>query len=228
MTVYRVTSLITVVAFALFSTGCAKDEFGRDRSMNRTEKGILLGAATGAAIGALAKKDKRAKGALVGAVGGGIAGGVVGNYMDQQKKDLEKVLAGEVQRGAIEIEKMSDHALRVTMTSQTAFDFDSASVKSGFQPTMDNIARVFNKYGKTYITVIGHTDNVGSTQYNQSLSERRARAVERYLQNQGVVDERLESAGKGEATPRASNTNESGRQLNRRVEIIIEPVVAES
>ncbi|HKQ31318.1 MAG TPA: OmpA family protein [Burkholderiales bacterium] len=228
MTEYRFTSLITAAAMALFGAGCAKDEFGRDRSMNRTEKGIFIGAATGAAIGALAKKDKRSKGALIGAIGGGIAGGVVGNYMDQQKKDLEKVLAGEVQRGAIEIEKMPNHALRVTMTSQTAFDFDSASVKPGFQPTMDNIARVFNKYGKTFITVVGHTDNVGATQYNQSLSERRARAVENYLQGKGVVDERLESAGKGEAAPRASNANESGRQLNRRVEIIIEPVVAES
>jgi outer membrane protein OmpA-like peptidoglycan-associated protein len=228
MTGYRATSLITAAAFLLLSAGCAKDEFGRDRSMNRTEKGILLGAVGGAAIGALAKKDKRAKGALVGAIGGGIAGGVVGNYMDQQKKDLEKVLAGEVQRGAIEIEKLADHTLRVTMTSQTAFDFDSSSVKSGFQPTMDNIARVFNKYGKTFITVVGHTDNVGTPTYNQSLSERRARAVERYLQDQGVVDQRVESAGKGESVPRASNANESGRQLNRRVEIIIEPVVAES
>lgn len=225
---YRITSIVTVATFALFSVGCAKDEFGRDRSMNRTEKGILLGAVGGAAIGALAKKDKRSKGALIGAIGGGIAGGAVGNYMDQQKKDLEKVLAGEVQRGAIDIEKLPDHALRVTMTSQTAFDFDSASVKPGFQPTMDKIGRVFKKYGKTHITVVGHTDNVGATQYNQSLSERRAKAVERYLENQGVVDERLESAGRGENAPRASNASESGRLLNRRVEIIIEPVVAQS
>jgi outer membrane protein OmpA-like peptidoglycan-associated protein len=225
---FRITSLITVAAFALASAGCVKDEFGRDRSMNRTEKGAILGAMGGAAIGALAKKDKRAKGALIGAIGGGIAGATVGHYMDQQKKDLEKVLAGEVQRGAIEIEKLQDHSLRVVMTSQTAFDFDSASVKPGFQPTMDNIARVFNKYGKTHITVVGHTDNVGSAQYNQSLSERRAKAVERYLQNEGVVDERLEAAGKGEGVPRATNASESGRLLNRRVEIIIEPVIAES
>jgi outer membrane protein OmpA-like peptidoglycan-associated protein len=228
MTGYRIISFVTLTAFILFSAGCARDEFGRDRSMNRTEKGILLGAAGGAAIGALAKKDKRGKGALIGAIGGGLAGGVVGNYMDQQKKDLEKVLAGEVQRGAIEIEKLPNNALRVTMTSQTAFDFDSAAVKSGFQPTMDDIARVFNKYGKTFITVIGHTDNVGTAQYNQSLSERRARAVEQYLQGQGVVDQRIESSGKGENMPRASNNTESGRQLNRRVEIVIEPVVAES
>lgn len=227
MSVYRITSLITVMAFALTTAGCAKDEFGRDRPMNRTEKGILLGAAGGAAIGALAKKDKRSKGALIGAIGGGIAGGAVGSYMDKQKQDLEQALASEVQNGSIDIEKTANHAILVTMTAQTAFDFDSSTVKSGFKPTLDKISRVFVKYGKTFITVTGHTDNVGTAQYNQSLSERRARAVEGYLQQQGVVDQRVESSGKGENAPRASNSNESGRQLNRRVEIVIEPVVAE-
>jgi outer membrane protein OmpA-like peptidoglycan-associated protein len=213
--------------FTLFASGCATDEFGRRRPMTDAEKGALIGVTSGATLGYLLKKDKRAKGAVIGAIGGGLAGGLVGNYMDNQKRDLEKVLASEVQQGAIEIEKLPEHALRVTMTAQTAFDFDSAAIKQGFYPTMDRIADVFVRYGKTVITVAGHTDNVGTTQYNQGLSQRRAGAVQGHLLDKGVVGERLRALGKGESDARASNASEAGRRLNRRVEIIIEPVVAE-
>jgi outer membrane protein OmpA-like peptidoglycan-associated protein len=227
MTAQRIAIILLTSAFAL-SAGCATDEFGRRRPMTDAEKGVLIGAASGATLGYLLKKDKRKKGAVLGAIGGGIAGAAVGNYMDNQKRDLERALASEVQQGAIEIEKLPDHALRVTMTAQTAFDFDSTSIKPGFYPAMDRIADVFVRYGKTVVTVVGHTDNVGAAQYNQGLSERRAAAVGGHLQSKGVVDERLQALGKGESDARASNNTEAGRRLNRRVEIVIEPVVAES
>jgi outer membrane protein OmpA-like peptidoglycan-associated protein len=228
MNASRITTTLLLAAFALVNAGCATDEFGRRRPMTDAEKGVLIGAASGATLGYLLKKDKRKKGAVLGAIGGGLAGAAVGSYMDKQKQDLEKVLASEVQQGAIEIEKLPEHALRITMTAQTAFDFDSTAIKPGLYPTMDRIANVFVRYGKTVITVVGHTDNVGATQYNQSLSERRAAAVEAHLHSKGVVDERLQALGKGESAARASNATEAGRRLNRRVEIVIEPVVAES
>ncbi len=219
----------TIIAtFAVFSTGCATDEFGNRRPLTEAEKGALIGAATGAAVGALAKKDKRSKGALIGAIGGGIAGAAVGNYMDTQKKDLEKVLAPEVGAGAINIAKVDQNNLLITMTAQTAFDFDSAAIKPGFHSTLDKIANVLVRYGKTHLTVVGHTDNVGTHQYNQSLSERRALAVNDYLRGKGVIPQRLASLGQGETVPRASNATEDGRRLNRRVEIIVEPVVSEA
>jgi outer membrane protein OmpA-like peptidoglycan-associated protein len=92
---------------------------------------------------------------------------------------------------------------------------------------MDKIANVLVRYGKTHLTVVGHTDNVGSDQYNQSLSERRAGAVADYLRSKGVIPQRLASMGQGEGSPRASNATEEGRRLNRRVEIVVEPIVAE-
>jgi outer membrane protein OmpA-like peptidoglycan-associated protein len=217
-----------IAAFAVFSTGCATDEYGNRRPMTDTEKGALIGAASGAVLGALVKKDKRAKGALIGAVGGGIAGAAVGSYMDSQKKDLEKVLAPEVQSGAINIAKVNQNNLLITMTAQTAFDFDSTAIKPGFHSTMDKIANVLVRYGKTYLTVIGHTDNVGSEQYNQTLSERRSGAVTDYLRSKGVIPQRLASLGQGESSPRASNATEEGRRLNRRVEIVVEPIVADT
>lgn len=217
-----------IAAFTIFSTGCATDEYGNRRPMTDAEKGALIGAASGAVIGALAKKDKRSKGALIGAVGGGLAGTVVGTYMDSQKKDLEKVLAPEVQSGAINVAKADRNNLLITMTAQTAFDFDSTSIKPGFHSTMDKIANVLVRYGKTHLTVVGHTDNVGAQQYNQTLSERRSGAVADYLRAKGVIPQRLESVGRGENSPRATNATEEGRRLNRRVEIVVEPIVAEA
>lgn len=219
----------TIIAvFAIFSAGCATDEYGNRRPLTEAEKGAIIGATSGAVIGALAKKDKRTKGALIGAVGGGLAGAAVGTYMDSQKKDLEKVLAPEVQAGAINVAKVDQNNLLITMTAQTAFDFDSTEIKPGFHSTMDKIANVLVRYGKTHLTVVGHTDNVGTQQYNQTLSERRSGAVADYLRVKGVIPQRLESVGRGENSPRATNATEEGRRLNRRVEIVVEPVVAET
>jgi outer membrane protein OmpA-like peptidoglycan-associated protein len=220
---------ITLSMIAVFGlSACATDEFGNSRPLTDAEKGALIGAASGAVLGgAVSKKKNRTKGVLIGAVGGGLAGGAVGSYMDGQKKDLEKALAPEREAGAIQIEKLPQNALRVTMTDQTAFTVDSAEIKQRFYSTMDKISTVLIRYGKTELTIVGHTDSTGTTQHNQALSERRAQAVETYFTQKGVVSQRLESHGLGESAPRASNATAAGRQLNRRVEIVIEPVVAD-
>ncbi|MFP5348256.1 MAG: OmpA family protein [Gammaproteobacteria bacterium] len=217
--------LLTAVGVA----ACATDEYGRKRPLTDAERGAIIGAASGAVLGGVvAKKKNRKKGILLGAVGGGIAGTAVGAYMDRQKQDLEKVLTPERSAGSIQIDKLQGDIVRVTMTEQTAFEIDSAQIKPGFHTTMDKISDVVNRYGKTHLTIVGHTDSTGTKQHNQGLSERRARAVETYFAQKGVAPERLEAEGKGEAVPRASNNTPEGRRLNRRVEIYIEPVVAES
>ncbi len=221
--------LLTIVITTAFGlSACATDEFGNPRPLTDAEKGAMIGAVSGAVVGgAVSKKKNRTKGVLIGAVGGGIAGGAVGAYMDSQKKDLEKALAPERNAGAIQVEKLAQNTLRVTMTDQTAFAVDSAEIKPRFYSTMDKIATVLNRYGKTTLTIVGHTDNTGSDQHNQALSENRAQAVHSYFQQKGVVAQRLESYGQGEGAPRASNATAEGRQLNRRVEIYIAPVVAD-
>jgi outer membrane protein OmpA-like peptidoglycan-associated protein len=221
-----ITTLSLIFVFGL--SACATDEFGNRRPLTDAEKGALIGAASGAVVGgAASKKKNRSRGVLLGAVGGGVAGGLVGNYMDNQKKDLEKSLAPERDAGAIQVEKLENNILRVTMTERSAFTVDSAEIKGTFYSTMDKIATVLNRYGKTQLTIVGHTDSSGSTQHNQQLSERRAQAVHNYFGQKNVAPQRLESYGRGESEPRASNATAEGRTLNRRVEIIIEPVVAE-
>lgn len=218
--------LTVCIIFAALVSGCATDEYGRSRPMSDTQRNAIIGAVGGAAVGAIGNKSNRNRGALIGAVGGGLAGAAVGSYMDTQKKDFEKVLASEVQAGAIDIQRVGENSLLITMTGQTAFDTDSTQIKPGFVTTMDKIANILVRYGKTQLTIVGHTDNVGTDQYNQSLSGRRAQTVDGYLQSKGVVPQRIASVGRGESAPRASNDTEEGRRLNRRVEILVEPVIA--
>lgn len=217
--------ILIVSLIASFLAGCATDEFGNSRSLTNTEKGAMIGVLGGAVAGAAIDRNKRGRGALIGAIGGGLAGGAVGAYMDSQAKDLQKQLAPEVASGAISITKLGDHSIRVVMTAETAFDTNSALVKPGFYPSLNKIAEVVNRYGKTTIAIEGHTDSQGSDAFNQSLSEKRAVAVQDYLLASKVASQRLSAVGRGEKEPVADNAAEFGRARNRRVELLLEPVV---
>jgi outer membrane protein OmpA-like peptidoglycan-associated protein len=208
-----------ISAMAVALAGCATDEVAY------RDAGLVIGAATGAVIGAIAYDKNRTKGAVIGAVGGGLAGAAVGRYMDDQKRDLEKNLAQEIKTRQARVDKLPNNVVRITMTNQTAFDTNSTDIKPGFHTTMDKVADVVVRYNKTTLTVVGHTDDVGTNSYNQQLSERRAHSVANYLEAKHVNSLRLAIAGKGETQPVESNSTETGRQANRRVEIYLEPVV---
>jgi outer membrane protein OmpA-like peptidoglycan-associated protein len=212
-----------LLASSLALSACATDEYGNRRDMTDTEKGALIGAGVGALLGLGAKNKSRA--VLYGVVGG-LTGAAVGSYMDKQKKDFELQLKNEIQQGDIQVQKLPQDVLLVTMTAQTSFDVNSAQIKPGFYSTLDKIAKIVNKYGKTHMSLVGYTDSTGSKSYNQRLSEQRAGSVMAYLRNRGVIPQRLSASGMGEEHPRASNATAAGRALNRRVEIYIEPVMA--
>ena len=152
--------LVSVLAAGL---ACGCDTLNR----SHTETGAVLGAAGGAILGGIAYSPNRTKGVLVGAVGGALAGGAVGAYMDSQKKDLEKNLSGEIRSHQARVEELPNHVVRVSMTGDTGFNTNSSDIKPGFYSTLDKIADVVVRYGKTSLTVAGHTDDVGSAQYNQ-------------------------------------------------------------
>jgi outer membrane protein OmpA-like peptidoglycan-associated protein len=211
--------LLTLTAASVALAACA------DRPLTYAETGAIIGVTSGAVIGAAAYRKNRTKGAVIGAVGGGLAGGAIGVYMDNQKRDLEKNLAAEIQAGQVRVQKISDQVVVVTMTSQTAFDTDSSVIKPGFHTTLNKLADVVVRYGKTTLTVVGHTDNVGSNEYNQKLSQRRALSVAQHLESQRVNGMRLATAGRGELDPLQPNATEAGRRANRRVEIYVEAVV---
>lgn len=101
------------------------------------------------------------------------------------------------------------------------FDFDSANLKPGGLRVAERLAEFLKKYGERNILIEGFTDSVGPDIYNLRLSERRANAVRMALLDRGIVPQRIELKGYGEAFPVANNQTESGRQQNRRVEVIV-------
>jgi OmpA-OmpF porin, OOP family len=106
-----------------------------------------------------------------------------------------------------------------TIEGDVAFDFDSARIKPEFYPELDQIAAALRENPAEQLSLVGHTDAIGTEQYNEGLSQRRAQSVAEYLQQAGVPGSRLITSGAGENQPVATNETPEGRAQNRRVEI---------
>ena len=211
------------LCFIVSLVGCATNT-----THENTKKGAGIGALVGAVSGAIiGYQNDHSGGALRGALIGGAAGGALGAgagaYMDKQQTEFEQQLAAEQAQHQIEIERQENEILKLTMSSEVSFDFNSANIKSTFQFSLNKIADIMSRYPQTQIVVVGHTDNVGSDQYNLELSLRRANAVADYLIVRGVETSRLGTEGRGEMEPIASNITVTGRSQNRRVEIFVVP-----
>ena len=105
-------------------------------------------------------------------------------------------------------------------TSNILFDFDSAIIKPEYYPALAEIISVLKHNPGLKIEIQGNTDNLGPESYNKMLSEKRARAVKEYMVGKGIQSERLEEVGFGATRNVASNENESGRALNRRIDFV--------
>jgi outer membrane protein OmpA-like peptidoglycan-associated protein len=184
-------------------------------SMNKTSKGAIIGATAGGVAGAVIgnQTGSTTRGAIIGAAVGGAAGAIIGHQMDQRAKEIEQNVPGAI------VERVGE-GIQVTFPSGLLFDFDSDVVRRNAAANLNSLAKNLSKYGDSNLMVAGHTDAVGSSDYNQALSNRRAESAARYLAAQGVT-RYIATAGLGEREPIASNTTEAGRQQNRRVEIAI-------
>jgi OOP family OmpA-OmpF porin len=99
------------------------------------------------------------------------------------------------------------------------FDFDKSDIKPEAHQLLDEVVAILKKNPEIKGVIEGHTDSMGSEEYNQGLSERRAQAIEKYLEEHGIDANRYTVKGHGESKPIASNDTEEGRQENRRVEL---------
>lgn len=204
----RRTLMATTALGAIGLSACA--------SMSNTERGGVIGAATGATVGGVIGNNtgSTARGAIIGAVVGGAAGAIIGNQMDQQAKEIDQSVTGAT------VERVGE-GIQVTFDSGLLFDFDSDVVRPAAAENLRNLAQSLSKYGNSSLLIVGHTDSQGEDAYNQSLSYRRANAASAYLQSQGVPSSRININGRGELEPKASNESDAGRQQNRRVEVAI-------
>jgi len=208
---------------ALSLTACTSvNPFTGQSQLSNTTGGALIGAGGGAVVGgilgAATGSDPRVT-ALIGAGLGGLTGAAIGSYMDQQEAELRAQLQGT----GVSVTRVGQQII-LNMPSNITFATDSATVQQQFSETLVSVGLVLKKFNKTVIDVYGHTDSQGSDTYNLDLSQRRANAVATVLASQGVDQRRFYITGKGEEAPISSNSTESGRAQNRRVEIQLSPI----
>jgi outer membrane protein OmpA-like peptidoglycan-associated protein len=115
--------------------------------------------------------------------------------------------------------KKTDRGMVLTL-GDVLFDTGMATLKPGAYTTIDRLATVLKQAPDRKVMIEGHTDSVGTDDYNRQLSERRAAAVQTALLERGVTSNQITAVGKGETFPVASNDNAAGRQQNRRVEMV--------
>jgi outer membrane protein OmpA-like peptidoglycan-associated protein len=193
---------------AFFSVGC--------KTMNKSQKGAVIGTAAGAATGAVIGKaaGNTALGAIIGAAVGGVTGAIIGRQMDKQAEEIKKEVPDA------EVIRVGE-GIVIEFKSQILFGFDQSALTADARTNLDKLVIILQKYPDTDIEVQGHTDSKGTTRYNQALSERRASTVSYYLSGKGIAVSRLTINGFGETMPKYSNTTEDGQTQNRRVEFLI-------
>jgi outer membrane protein OmpA-like peptidoglycan-associated protein len=191
----------------------------------KTQTGAIYGAAGGAVAGAILGqvigRDTQSTlwGAAIGTAVGGLGGAGVGRMMDNQERDMREAMAAS-EAAAV---RREGNLLAVTFKGDVTFDTNSTVVKPGLYSEIERVASVLSRYPETLIQVEGHTDSVGSDEYNRDLSSRRASSVRDLLVQRGVSAGRIQTVGLGKTMPVATNATEAGRQMNRRVEIKIAP-----
>jgi OOP family OmpA-OmpF porin len=203
-------SLALVACVALASAGCA----------NKPDPWIcaFIGAATvgGGAGAAGAQDDHDDRGWALGAVGA-----IVGGYVGYQLCKPEAVVEAPAPppRAEPPPEPAPEPARRRIVLRGVNFAFDRADITPESEGILDVAVETLKQNAEVNIEVAGHTDWTGTDEYNQGLSERRARAVRDYLVSHGVGADRLTVRGYGESRPVADNNTRDGRAQNRRTEL---------
>jgi len=201
-------SLVVLLSATLLFSSCA--------SLNKTQKGGAIGAASGGAMGAIIGKvaGNTGLGAIIGAAVGGATGAVIGHKMDKQAAEIAKTVPDA------KVERVGE-GIVVEFSSNILFGYDKSDLSSDAKANLEKLVKILNVYPDTDIEVQGHTDSKGSESYNRTLSEQRAGAVSTYLYNKGIASNRIRTKGFGENTPKYDNNTVEGRSQNRRVEFLI-------
>ena len=166
------------------------------KTSNR-DKGVVIGAAGGAVLGGIignnvGNKNNTALGAILGAAVGGVAGGIIGNKMDKQAEKIKNEIPGaKVERVGEGIDVTFDENNPDGSKMGVYFETNKYNISPNSKLSLDKLQKIFAEYPETNILIEGHTDDVGTNEYNMSLSQRRADAVGDYLRTAGVSGSRL-------------------------------------
>ena len=208
--------LSVLICATLILSGCG--------NMSNLAKGTAIGggsgAALGAGVGALIGKDGKstAIGAAIGtAVGAGV-GALIGNKMDKKAAELAALEGANVE---VVTDANDLKAVKVTFESGILFNTNSSTLSDASKAALKKFATEMADLPDTDLTILGHTDNTGTAEYNDKLSVERANSVASYLQTCGMTRDRMTIEGRSFHEPVADNNTKEGRLQNRRVEIYI-------
>lgn len=227
----RISLILATILLAFTISACSPSK-GIDKTAYGSTLGAGLGATSGAIIGN--QVNNSPEGAAVGATVGLLSGLSTGLMYDGiEKKVLQQ--QEEIKRMRIQNEANSHRLARIQHDLDRAiatdvyggmyqvfFDVDQTNLRSGSIANLETIAESIKRSPRAYrINVMGHADDTGSPKYNERLAESRARAVASYLAGKGISNDQIFISSEGSKLPIASNATETGRQLNRRVDITI-------
>ena len=208
------------LSFTLSLAACTTyDPYTGEEKTSNATKGAVIGAVAGAAAGAATAGGNKKESIATGAIAGAALGGGIGYYMDRQEAKLRQELQGT----GVQVVREGDN-INLIMPGNITFDTAQYSIRSNFYSVLNSVSKILAEFNKTSIQVSGHTDSVGASDYNQTLSEQRAQSVKDYLASKGVKSGRIHAVGYGKRYPIASNSTAEGRSQNRRVELKLEPI----
>ena len=211
------TKWLVLLVMALFlATGCS--------GMSKRAKCASVGAATGAAVGATAgaiignqgNNNNRLGGGIIGGVAGALVGGVTG-YLVCKDEPAPAPPVAAPKPAPVAVPKVAEKIV----LNGVQFDFNKAVIKAEYSPVLDAAASALQKQGDKKVMITGHTCSMGPEAYNQKLSEKRAAAVKAYLVDKGISASRLTTKGDGESNPVGDNKTKTGREMNRRAELVV-------
>ncbi len=191
---------------------------GGNPENKNANQGALIGAGTGAVLGAIISDGDRGRGAVIGAALGGAVGAGIGYNLDKQEAELRQNLGND----RVTITNTGDRLI-VSFPQDLLFAVNSFAVRPDLQSDLGILAGSLGDYPNSTVQIVGHTDSDGEAAFNQQLSERRANAVADVLLGRGIPFNRIQTFGRGESQPIASNLTPEGKAQNRRVEIVILP-----
>lgn len=185
-----------------------------------TAIGTVAGTAVGLGIGYWADRNSDSNtgkivGASVGAAVGATTGALIGHKMDKAAAAAKEVEGAQVE--LVDVNGLP--AVKVTFESGILFGFNSSALSDSAKVSLAEFAEVLKATPDADVAILGHTDNVGTEKANQSVSEKRAKAVASYLTEQGVEGQIKDVLGMSYTQPVASNDTEEGKAQNRRVEV---------
>lgn len=192
------------------------------------QRTVITAERDSARLDARTREADAAKDRVASAQAENVAQKVASDHARDDAANAAQVAAASSEQQAAELQrqidvlqaKQTDRGLVLTL-GDVLFTTGRADLKPGAVGNLSKLVAFLNKYPDRSVIIQGYTDSVGTEDYNQRLSERRADSVKSYLAEQGISSMRLSALGKGRSEPVADNASEAGRQQNRRVEVVI-------